>query len=785
MALLLLLPFAALQGWGAEVPRDCQRAIASSQGWRWACRGAQLRPMRELAEIKRQLAKLDEPAPDATAERPLWLDELLWATQMARLERLVGTVAEAEALYVMGWQLEQRHADPERKRQLFERAARGFALRGLLDRAARAADFAARTAKEAGDFELALALADRADQHAKRSGDRLILGRAAAMRAEIYDFIGLSEQASDLFAEAEELTEDDPQERAHIYAKHGSFLVDRGDQVSLQAALVFFDLADRDKERAIALGKGAAVKDLRISLLLNRADAYSRLGRFEEAQAALVGVEPETEDDRRYHALVLGYLAARRGDADTAAKLFERAERAFQGEDGEVHGADSLDYQLQIALDLSRAYADRDDRKGAEQSLRLAISAVDKLRQRSADLNLRPWILARRSQAYKELFALLLTDGRDREAVGVAEALYAQTWLDAALGVRPPDGSGHALLEDVRRRLRMLAAPGMTAAPSAFLTPGVLPAELEVLLYLELDGRIWRGHLRGDGVHFEMLEENAAARASAFINDPDDEAKRTDASAALLPLHLAAGDAPLYVIAYGALADLPFAALQRGSAFLIQTRAVARIPGLAALRCRAGSWSEREVLLGDAAGDRPEAASEVRRLSSRPGADLYLHGAATRAVLLGSGNARLLHVATHSAPKGDGRVLELADGSVSPAELLEHDVAPELAVLSGCATSTTDNPEGWNGFPSALLAAGSRHVIATLRTVEDAPAARLMHVFYSRGEPSPIERLAAAQRALIGELTVKQWSDFAAWGADDCGAELAARAAPAPPPAHR
>jgi CHAT domain-containing protein len=44
-------------------------------------------------------------------------------------------------------------------------------------------------------------------------------------------------------------------------------------------------------------------------------------------------------------------------------------------------------------------------------------------------------------------------------------------------------------------------------------------------------------------------------------------------------------------------------------------------------------------------------------------------------------------------------------------------------VLSGCATGAGNDAESRDGFPSAFLAAGSRYVVATLRSIEDEAAA--------------------------------------------------------------
>jgi CHAT domain-containing protein len=101
--------------------------------------------------------------------------------------------------------------------------------------------------------------------------------------------------------------------------------------------------------------------------------------------------------------------------------------------------------------------------------------------------------------------------------------------------------------------------------------------------------------------------------------------------------------------------------------------------------------------------------------------------------------------------------------------VVDLDIGPRLAVLMGCATAIGLDDEFWGALPSAFLAAGSRHVVATFRTVEDRQAARVTEAYYAQASlASPIHRLAAAQRELIGLLPVAAWASFGAWGNAEC-----------------
>jgi len=182
------------------------------------------------------------------------------------------------------------------------------------------------------------------------------------------------------------------------------------------------------------------------------------------------------------------------------------------------------------------------------------------------------------------------------------------------------------------------------------------------------------------------------------------------------------------------------------------------------------------VLLGDSRGDLPEATREVEQLARSSGAPVHVGPSATRSALLPAHGARLLHLAVHSIETPSGRAIVLADGDLTAADILEADLDAELVVLTGCATAASDDAESWDGFPSAFLAAGSRYVVATLRSVEDATAARFAGAYYAQSAAlNPIERLAAAQRELSQILLVEDWASFTVWGNAACSASAPER----------
>src|ERR1700759_5547868 len=110
----------------------------------------------------------------------------------------------------------------------------------------------------------------------------------------------------------------------------------------------------------------------------------------------------------------------------------------------------------------------------------------------------------------------------------------------------------------------------------------------------------------------------------------------------------------------------------------------------------------------------PEAAREERNHSAMLDVPASVGEGATRQLLASAHHARLLHIATHGVATPSGRAIVLADVNFTAADVLAAGLAPQIVVLSGCATAASDDAESWDGFPSAFLAAGSRYVVATL-----------------------------------------------------------------------
>jgi CHAT domain-containing protein len=195
------------------------------------------------------------------------------------------------------------------------------------------------------------------------------------------------------------------------------------------------------------------------------------------------------------------------------------------------------------------------------------------------------------------------------------------------------------------------------------------------------------------------------------------------------PLLQAVGDAPLVLVPTGALHALPWATLPS-----LQARPVTVAPSLSVwldLAQRIPPAQSKTALI---AGPRlRHSRAEVRRLARlHPDAIVLAGPAATSAATLAAiDGAALAHVACHGRFRSDSPLfsaLELHDGPVTALDLQQLARPPDLLVLAACDLALSDRHPGDEllGLAAALLAMGTRTIIATVVSVPDADARRLM-----------------------------------------------------------
>ena len=716
----------------AELERQCRAAYDAS---RWA----------DAAPVCAQAAGSERPDLLVLAARA-WAQNDDPDRALAAAERAFATPVDATARQIAGLAREDRNEHVAAQILLTD-ALISHAGHGDHLEAARDAHGLVGVLLHQRRLTEALDAAGVCVREAERAGDRRLLGYGHLARADVLTKLGDAPAARQAFVDAASILGAWPRDAVWVLLKHGLLVLD------LQDAAAAVDLLGR----ALVMANRNQITDVVNAAHLNLAVAEQVLGHAAAAQDHLEAVPAKVRESSSAN-YVAARLAADRGDLAAAARLFEAAAK---------HPEDD-DYAWEIASQLG-ALAERvRDFDKAAQRYRDAIAIVETIRARTAARELRPWLLARRREPYEALFALLAAQHRDVSALVIAEQLHARTWLDAVVEQATP------------RARSTLPTATLAAPPLSSRDLLAMLGDREALVFVTAGRTLWRIHVGGaPRVSLAWIADGVYSLLAAWRDHPDDAELAEQLGVALVPERLAASDRPLYIVAPGSLADLPFAALRRTGHLLIEDRPLVRLPGLAALRCRPSSGPTGEpVLLADVRGDLPLSRAETEASVVAAGGHVYVGAAATLERATSAQHARLFHAAVHAGVDAASGGLEFIDGRLSGAEIIAQGVAPEIAVLAGCNTGGSRDDEGWGALPSALLVAGTRTVVATLRPVRDHDAAAMIREFYrADGSHQPARALQIAQLALVRDGSAPGWIWFAAWGhadIEDC------RAAPAP-----
>ncbi|MFJ6670034.1 CHAT domain-containing protein [Actinosynnema sp. NPDC091369] len=222
----------------------------------------------------------------------------------------------------------------------------------------------------------------------------------------------------------------------------------------------------------------------------------------------------------------------------------------------------------------------------------------------------------------------------------------------------------------------------------------------------------------------------AAVRASAARR-----AERLD-EALMGPLAGLIGKRELVVVPTGDLYAVPWNALPS-----LHGRPIVVAPSATAwLNARSARTSARRVVLV-AGPNLPEVVSEVSDLRGTYPDSVTAE--AVSDVLASLNGARLAHIAAHGEHVADNALfshLELVDGPLFAHETARLPTAPEQVILAACSLALSHIRPGDEalGFAGALLASGSRTVVAAVNQVGDRAAALAMGTFHkllSDGRP--------------------------------------------------
>jgi hypothetical protein len=295
------------------------------------------------------------------------------------------------------------------------------------------------------------------------------------------------------------------------------------------------------------------------------------------------------------------------------------------------------------------------------------------------------------------------------------------------------------------------------AALVAYLTAGEM---LHALVLTEDAGRVvtlgaWRAaeeavlRLRADldtGAGRAMPDRLAAAVAAAT---------RRDAAAlqacVLDPLAALIGDRDLVLVPTGLLMTAPWALLPAGAGRPVTVAPSATAWLAARARLRESAAGRVALVAGPRNLRGPE---EIHDIAALHAAAVTVTGAAATpaATLAALDGATLAHVAAHGRHEAENALfstLELAGGPLLGYDLQRFTRPPVTVVLSCCELGLSEVRPGDEtfGMASALLAAGTATVVASVSRVADDAARDVMVRFHrgiTAGRPAPAALAAAA-----------------------------------------
>lgn len=465
------------------------------------------------------------------------------------------------------------------------------------------------------------------------------------------------------------------------------------------------------------------------------------------------------------------------------------------------------------------------ERAAAIDYLEDAVEVVEAQRSTIAGERYRISFVGDKQDVYRDMVGALLDAGDVDTAFAYAERAKARALVDL-LASRTSFGAGArstrvaALLETLDReevhaaptatdRTRGIAiaarhrivetepalAPLVTvSAPDtariqALLAPGETLVEYfgggEALFAFVLRPDGIRG-FRLDGAGLDADVRGFRAAVDVPVGDGYAAIARRLYARLLKPLEAAIGTDTLLVVPHGILHYLPFAALNDGRRFVVETRAVRMAPSasvLTYLTRRAPAADGILVFgnpdLGDPRRDLPGAEAEARWIAGHhAGARLLVRGAATEtAAKAEAGRYGAVHFATHGVfdaerPLTSGLLMAGDggnDGTLTVGELYDLELDAGLVTLSACETALGQVANGDDviGLTRGFLFAGARSVVASLWQVDDRATTTLMTRFYehlARGE-NKRDALRAGQLAVLkAQPHPNYWAAFQVTG---------------------
>ena len=454
-----------------------------------------------------------------------------------------------------------------------------------------------------------------------------------------------------------------------------------------------------------------------------------------------------------------GIAAREAGRLDESLALFQKT--LFEDPDP------ATDWR--ILTELGQTLEELGRRTDARTAYQRSISEIEALRSTLHDLGLRSWLSESRRRPYLALFELNARSGSQRQALEALERFLGGTIsADVAAGSESVAREPLQALERAEAVRDVVAAETRLGGEQARLRLGPAP----FVAFVEGRRNLWRILHGSSGTAIEPLDAEArdvCARARRLSENPDDESVAAELGSALFGPELPSSLGRRFAIVVPRCAlNLPFAAVRVGGRRLVELAVVSAAPDLTTGSGGRPAGADRSatLVLGDPRNDLPAARAEAEGVAHGLGVDALVGPAASSAALLQAPLLRLLHLATHATVGAGGPALVLSDRLLAVSDILNARLAPALVVLASCRSGSIAEESARETLASAFLRSGSGHVLATVRSVEDTVAARMVQAFYAAGGlEDPPGALARAQRALARSEPPSRWAVFFIAGA--------------------
>jgi len=471
-------------------------------------------------------------------------------------------------------------------------------------------------------------------------------------------------------------------------------------------------------------------------------------------------------DDWRDLLWLEGIAARAEGHSSESLKLLEQA-RALSPPPNELWEIDD---------DLGRTLQALDRNTDARKAFEDSVSEVELQRKQLVDPDLQAALYGSRQKPYDALFELFAESGDAESALATLRRSLASR-LDDAIA-QTSSSAGHEVSDALQRSA---AARKLAEATRALPDRQEGLEDTRYVAFVTTDKHSWAlVHAAGQASveRVALSPVDLCALMQRFGEDFDDESAARLGSALFSPSTLARLGGRFAIILPGCVRSFPVEAVRIGNGRLVDRAVVSVAPDVSTVQRSASQAASglapSSLVLADPLGDLPAAREEGALAGQLTLASVRV-GPSASAATLEHFDGRLLHFATHTVVDVAGPALVLSDRNLSVADILRRRLHADLVVLASCHSGSRLEASAAETLSTAFLRAGSGAVLATLRSVEDGFASRVVHAFYEQGGvEDPAGALARVQRSLSRTEPPARWAAFFVAGSVDAAARATA-----------